>query len=109
MTLLELLVPVKILVPLEPIKKNASESFVEVLLDAGNNFFEDVGICRARAAMCHFGLLILVEELRDGDGSGSWRDFVLLGDFLPIVYEDGFESVWDEDLDSRSAHELLFL
>ena len=43
--LLELLVPVEVLVPLEPIEKNASESFVEVFFDAGDDFLEDVGIC----------------------------------------------------------------
>jgi len=109
MALLELLVPVKVLIPLEPIKKNASESLVEVFLYAGDNFLQDVGVCRTRTAMRHLGLLILVEKLCDGDGGGSWCDFVLLGDFLPVVYEDGFESVWDEDFDSRSAHELIFL
>jgi len=107
--LLELLVPIEVQVSLEPIEEDASESFVEVFLDAGDDFLEDVGICRARAAMCHLGLFILVEELGDGDGSGSWRDLVLFGDFLPVVHEDGFESVGDEDLDCGSAHELILL
>jgi hypothetical protein len=107
--LLELLVPVKVLIPLEPIEKDASESFVEVFLDACDDFLEDVGVCRAGAAMCHLRLLVLVEELCDGDGSGCWRYFVLLGDFLPVVYEDGFESIGDEDLYCGSAHELIFL
>ena len=59
--------------------------------------------------MCHLGLLVLSEELCDGDGSGSWRDLVLFGDFLPVIYEDGLESVGDEDFDCGSAHELIFL
>jgi hypothetical protein len=107
--LLELLVPIEVLIPLESIEKNASEGFVEVFLDAGDDFLEDVGVCRARAAVCHLGLFVLVEELCDGDGSGSWRDLVFFGDLLPVVYEDGFEGVGDKDFDCRSAHKLIFL
>ena len=109
MALFELLVPIEVEIPLEPIEKDAPESFVEVFLDAGDYFLEDVGVCRAGAAMCHLGLFILVEELCDGDGSGSWRDLVLFCDFLPVVHEDGFESVGDEDFDCGSAHELILL
>jgi hypothetical protein len=107
--LLELLVPVEVQVPLEPIEEDAPESFVEVFLDSGDDFFEDVGVCRTGTTMCHLGLLVLVEELCDGDGGGRWRDLVLFGDFLPVVHKDGFESVGDEDFDCGSAHELILL
>lgn len=107
--LFELLVPIEVLISLESIEKNASESFVEVLLDAGDDFLEDVGVCRARTSMCHLGLLVLVEELCDGDGSGSGRDLVLFGDFLPVIYKDGLESIRDEDFNCGSAQKLVFL
>jgi hypothetical protein len=109
MALFKLLVPIEVLVPLKPIEKNASEGLVEILLDSSDDFFKNVCVCRARTAMHQLRFLILVEELCDGNRSRSRRDFVLLRDFLPVVYQDRLESVWNEDLDSRSAHELIFL
>jgi hypothetical protein len=49
--LFKLLVPVEVLVPLKPIEQDASEGFVEVLLYAGNDFLENVCICRARTTV----------------------------------------------------------
>jgi hypothetical protein len=42
MTLAQLLVPLEELLPLKPIEKNATESFVEVLFHACDSFFEEV-------------------------------------------------------------------
>lgn len=51
MALFKLLVPVEVLVPLKPIEQNTSEGFVEILLNAGNDFLENVCVCRARTAV----------------------------------------------------------
>jgi len=51
MALFKLLVPVKVLVALKPIEQNAAEGFVEVLLNASDDFLENVCICRARTTM----------------------------------------------------------
>jgi hypothetical protein len=44
-------------------------------------------------------VLVLVEKLCDGHWMWDLGELVLLGDLFPVVHEDGFESIRDEDFD----------
>lgn len=94
---------------LEAIQQNAAEGFVEVLLHARDDFFEDVGVCGAGAARVALCFVVLVEELGDGDFGGHGHEFLLFGHLFPVVHEDGFEGVGDEEPYGWSADKVLFL
>ena len=83
---IDLLVHLVELLPLEAVEQDTAEGLVEVLLDAGNDFFEDVGIRRARSSMSALGFVVLVQELRDGCWRGHRRELLFFGDLLPVVY-----------------------
>lgn len=103
------LVHFHVLVPLEAVQKDATEGFVEVLLDAGDAFFEDVGVGGAGATGHVLGGRVLLQELGGGDCGGNHRELLLFGDLLPVVDENGFQLIGDKESDGWTADEVFFL
>lgn len=57
-------------------------------------------------ALC---LVVVVQEQADGRGGRHGYEFLLLGDFLPVIDQNRLECVRNEQPYSWSPHELLFL
>lgn len=94
---------------LEAVEQDAAERLVEVLLDAGDDFFEDIGIGGTGPPGCTLGGVVLVEKLGDGCLGGHRHELLLFGHLFPVVDEDGFEGVGNEEPDGWSSDEFVFL
>lgn len=75
------------LLALEAVQQDAAEALVEILLEAGDDFLEDVGLGGAGSAL---GQLVLEVGGQDGVGGhfgGEWDELQVFRHVLPVVDE----------------------
>lgn len=93
----------------EPIQQDPPEALFKVLLDAYDDFLEEIGVRGAESAFAFFFVKVRVEDDVDGGLGRKWDKGEILGDVLPVVDQDGFEVVGNEEADRRARVECFFL
>ena len=104
-----LLADLEPLLALEAVQQDAPERLVEILAQAGDDFFEEIVLHGAGAAAQFLFLEVGGQDLVDGVRVREGDEGEVLGDVFPVVDEQGFDVVGDGEADGGAGVECFFL
>lgn len=100
---------VRVLLALEPVEQHPPQGDIEILLHSRHDLFQEIHVRRAGEPLLLLLFEILVEDRVDRFLRGERHEGEVLGDFFPVVDEEGFDVVRDGDLDHWPVLERFFL
>lgn len=94
---------------LVPVKKNATEGFLEVLLHACHGLLENIEVRRFGVTVGALRGEIVIDDLVHGMGVRKRNELVVLRHVLPIIDQNRLDMIRNRKLDGRARMESILL